>query len=657
MAYNVVTKSRRAPTIAKAGSSGAGRPAAQKGGGGNKAAGSVEPTAANSSYTAVSPTGEVTYHQAPVAGTVTTKRAERLNRQSDLELRRERESQRRVRKVRTYVKQRDQELTPKREVHISKAFLDKAASPKPVTVAAHTRALPGQTKPSVSVAKHQRALPTYTAAEKAVLASGKPLSKKEAREDRQAQSAPEPGQQVKGPKANGLKGTQQERVQARRQLVTAKRQVAKAKPELLGDFGPAQKQFIEQTAKKTGLNPKTIAIQSIAEEGHGPGSPAANYEAEGENNFLNLGPGQHFSTPQEGAAATAANFNNTASSNYAGVRATKGQSVEAQLAAIQESPWDGGHYEGSMLQKILQSGEVQVKPGDLQAVKNYKVAIKKAKGLGLKVGPPPPDIRAEPASKTIKVKATAEAGVQWLEANIGEQETGAKIQRLGENFGLNTVTEPWCANLASNNLARRGFKTSELPANPNYTPSYEEWGQEGKYATVVGTSEAEIDKAKKGDILTFSGEHTATYAGNGEMISGNFSDEVERTPVSAHANLSMIIRPHYKGGWIKVKETTPLPGTTSSTGSLTESAAPAIVSAVSTPPTSTEGQQKQGEAHKKELTPLQQIRRRVNKLKRLGTEVAGPGEETKAEAAGRPSDSSLHAQLAELEKRYSVGAV
>jgi hypothetical protein len=510
----------------------------------------------------------------------------------------------------------------------------------------------------VSVAKHQRALPTYTAAEKAVLASGKPLSKAEARQDKQAQSAPEPGQQVKGPEANGLKGTPQERVQARRQLVTAKRQVAKAKPELLGDFGPAQKQFIEQTAKETGLNPKTIAIQSIAEEGHGAGSPAAGYEAEGENNFLNLGPGQHFSTPQEGAAATAANFNNTASSNYAGVRATKGQSVEAQLAAIQESPWDGGHYQGSMLQKILQSGEVQVKPGDPQAVKNYKVAIKKAKSLGLKVGPPPPDIRAEPASKTIKVKATAEAGVQWLEANIGEQETGAKIQRLGENFGLNTVTEPWCANLASNNLARRGFKTAELPANPNYTPSYEEWGQEGKYASVVGTSEADIDKAKKGDILTFSGEHTATYAGNGEMISGNFSDEVERTPVSAHANLSMIIRPHYKGGWIKVKETTALPGTTSSTGSLTESAAPAIISAVSTPPTTTEGQKSKGEAKpKKELTPLQQIRQNVNKLKRLGTEIAGPGEETKAEAANKPGDSSLHSQLAALEAKYKVGAV
>lgn len=646
------SKGNRRPTQVAPSKTPVVRPTAQKGGGGNKEAGSVEPTAATAPTVSVSPTGEVTTeHFGPSP-------AQRQRAQAARQA--EQQSKRRVQKVRTYVRQRDAE--PKREVHISKAFLDKAASPKPVTVAAHTRALPGATKPSVPVAKHQRALPSpqslsptalgklnekkIAAIKKEGLAGSSDLSKVKA-----VEAKLEAGREPK------LKGSPQERVQARKQLVTAKRQVAKAKPELLGDFGPGQKQFIEQTAKETGLNPKTIAIQSIAEEGHGSGSPAAGYEAEGENNFLNLGPGQHFSTPQAGAAATAANFNNTASSNYAGVRATKGQSVEAQLAAIQESPWDGGHYQGSMLQKILQSGEVQVKPGDPQAVKNYKVAIKKAKSLGLKVGPPPPDIRAEPATKTIKVKATAEAGVQWLEANIGEQETGAKIQRLGENFGLNTVTEPWCANLASNNLARRGFKTSELPANPNYTPSYEEWGQEGKYATVVGTSEAEIAKAKKGDILTFSGEHTATYAGNGEMISGNFSDEVERTPVSAHANLSMIIRPHYKGGWIKVKESTPLPGTTSSTGSLTESAAPAIVSAVSTPPTSTEGQKKQGEAHKKELTPLQQIRQNVNKLKRLGTEIAGPGEETKAEAADKPGSSSLHTQLAALEKRYSIGAV
>ena len=53
------SKGNRRPTTAIPGSSGGGRPAAQKGGGGNKAAGSVEPTAANTPTVTVSSTGAV----------------------------------------------------------------------------------------------------------------------------------------------------------------------------------------------------------------------------------------------------------------------------------------------------------------------------------------------------------------------------------------------------------------------------------------------------------------------------------------------------------------------------------------------------------------------------------------------------------------------
>ncbi|MBS1863001.1 MAG: hypothetical protein JSS68_14970 [Actinobacteria bacterium] len=54
------SKGNRRPTTAIPGSSGAGRPAPQLGGGGNKAAGSPEPTVASSTVETVSPTGVVT---------------------------------------------------------------------------------------------------------------------------------------------------------------------------------------------------------------------------------------------------------------------------------------------------------------------------------------------------------------------------------------------------------------------------------------------------------------------------------------------------------------------------------------------------------------------------------------------------------------------
>src|ERR1700761_1357919 len=60
MPFNVIPKSKRSPTIAIPGSKGNTRPTAQKGGGGNKAAGSPQPTVASSTVETVSPTGTIT---------------------------------------------------------------------------------------------------------------------------------------------------------------------------------------------------------------------------------------------------------------------------------------------------------------------------------------------------------------------------------------------------------------------------------------------------------------------------------------------------------------------------------------------------------------------------------------------------------------------
>lgn len=636
MPFNVVTKSARAPTIAVPGSKGNSRPTAQKGGGGNKAAGSVEPTAATAPTVSVSPTGQVTTQNfaAPQA-------ARRATRQAN-------ESRQRVQRVRRVVRSIDQETTPKRELHVSKAFLDKAESPKPVTVAAHTRALPGATKPSVPVAKHQRALPTYTKAEKAVVASGKPLSKAEARQDKQAQNAPEPGQS-KEPKP---KGSPQERQAVRAELEQAKKAVKRTNTAIPtksnGTLEPKEIAALlaQQNRKQgTGLTPQQIA------EGVG----VAEAESGGNSGNFGQGPEGHIGLYSESPAfgSTGQRLNPRAAT-AAAVKEVKNDGGWQQAWGQYET----GETEGSGPERASQyvgvTKEALAGKSNPQALQNYQAAATKAKSLGMKVGPALPDVQADPGTHTIKVKATAKGAVEWAESQINVQENSGKQLKWAANFGLE-AGGPWCANMVSNNLARRGFTTSSLPANPNYTPSYEEWGAAGLHAKDIGTNLAD---AKPGDVLTFSGDHTAMYAGNGEMISGNFSNEVMKTPVSeGPAPLSMIIRPDYKGGFVTVKESTPLPGTTSATGTLTGSAAPAAVSAVSSTNSAPSNPKNGKPVAGKTLTAMQQIKQNVRKLRALGTEIAGPGEETKAEAANKPGSSSLHQQLKDLESKYKIGAV
>jgi hypothetical protein len=594
------------------------RPTAQKGGGGNKEAGSTEVTAATAPTVSVSPTGAVTTeHFGPSPQQRVRAQRARIEEQ---------QSKRRVQRVRKVVRSLEAE-TPKREVHVSKAFLDKATSPKPVTVAAHTRALPSEPKTKVKVPEHQRALPTKPHIETQPGVYGGTKA------ERRQLKAQIDGKQPKAPQEPKLKGTPQERQAVRAELKQAKKQVIHSRPRLEGDLGPEQRRFIQGVSKETGLNPRTIAAQARAEESEG-----AQTEAEQTHNFLNMGPGIRYGSLKEGIDATAQNYNTN--SAYAGVRATKGQPPAVQAKAIADSAWGTG----PLIEQTL--GEVHVRPGNPEALKNYKGAATKAKSLGMKVGPALPDVQADPGTHTIKVKATAKGAVEWAESQINVQENSAKQLKWAANFGLE-AGGPWCANMVSNNLARRGFTTSTLPANPNYTPSYEEWGAAGKYAKDIGTN---IADAKPGDILTFSGDHTAMYAGNGEMISGNFSDEVMKTPVSeGPAPLSMIIRPDYKGGFVTVKESTPLPGTTSATGTLTGSAAPAAVSVVSSTNTVT-AEPKNGKPIKgKTLTARQKINRNKRRLKEVGESFEAP-----EEAEGQ---SSLHSQLAALEAKYKIGAV
>jgi len=335
-----------------------------------------------------------------------------------------------------------------------------------------------------------------------------------------------------------------------------------------GPLTSSQKTFGKELVKLTGLDPKTVGGWLLAEDSY---TAASSKQAEGDANWLNIGPGYDLGSNPKQAAQYTANLINT-SDYYGGIRSSVGKGVGAQVAAIQASPWDGAHYPNGIPTNLV-SG----KGGDAVRGRN----------------------------KQVYVRADAKGMVQWAKANLGTQEGSTKQLRWATKEGLGS-TEPWCANFVSNGLARRGVTP---PSNPNATESYEIWGREGKYASVVPG----ISKAKPGDVLTFSGEHTALYVGNGEMISGNFSDEVERTPVSAHANLSMIIRPKYKGGKVKMKAGPALPSTIPSgtfstpSGDPTQTAIAAYSTATGTPE-----KQVKKELKTKELKPgalLKQVER------------------------------------------------
>jgi hypothetical protein len=466
------------------------------------------------------------------------------------------------------------------------------------------------------------------AAERAVLRSGKPLDGREARADREALGAP--GARPAAPRAqdvalrtgnaadplgaktlgdvteaqlaaaakagtlhvngHGVLTTPQTR-QVLKQLVAAHR-AYQATNGIQGDFGPDQLRFIKEVAKGTGLSPLTIAVQAAAEEGHGAGSPAAGYEAEGENNFLNLGPGQHYATPQAGAAATVANF---LGPTYSSVEATRGQGPAAQLAAIEGSPWDGDEHYAGNLQKILHSGEITAAHNP-QAAANLQTAQRIATQHGINPTPWNGDV-AGGDREYVYVRADAKGAVDWARSALGTQEGSPKQRHWAELEGLGP-SEPWCSDFVSVNLARRGV---ELPSNPNYSGAYED--PDWKGGTQLGT---DISKAKPGDLVVYGGgAHIAMYVGEGKVVAGNWGDEVaEYGATEDSRGISAIVRPDYKGGKVKVKAGA-LPGSSSEStfGGGGESTGVAPATGTEAVPVSTQAQQ-EGQAALAGFTPL-----------------------------------------------------
>lgn len=97
----------------------------------------------------------------------------------------------------------------------------------------------------------------------------------------------------------------------------------------LGDLSSDQGRFVDQFAAATGLSRQVVVAWVGSESGWG--TTKANH------NYLNVGPGESYSSVEQ-AAARAASLVRT-SSNYAGIRAAVPVGGAAQVKAIGESPW------------------------------------------------------------------------------------------------------------------------------------------------------------------------------------------------------------------------------------------------------------------------------------------------------------------------------
>jgi len=364
--------------------------------------------------------------------------------------------------------------------------------------------------------------------------------------------------------------------QAARDLAQARRR-ASGSGQIQGiTHGPQAERFANTLAKLTGIDPKAIGAWVQAEGGGWGGTGISGGEA-GKNNWLGVGyPGEQtpFSqspyfngSPEDAARATAAwmrgklggEFNYRAAPSIQQIiPQSKGKGTQAFLSALANSGW------GTNVSSVAQDlGMIQVKPPNPQAVKQLAAAKVAAKKLGIPTRVAGGDLERGRGG-VIYVRADARGMVKWAESALGTPEGSAKQLRWASNEGL-SGSQPWCANWVSNGLARRGIP---LPPNPNFVPSFEtEWS--GGHS--IGT---DLSKAKPGDLIAFSGEHIGLYVGNGEMISGNFGNEVARSPVSAGpAPVSAILRPNYSGGKVAVRESTPLPGSSIGPGGI--AAAPA----------------------------------------------------------------------------------
>lgn len=110
----------------------------------------------------------------------------------------------------------------------------------------------------------------------------------------------------------------------------------------IGQLSADQAAYAQQVASATGLDADVVRAWIGSESGWGVTKPAHNY--------LNIGPGRQYSTVDQAATAAAQLLGS--SSYYTGIRNAVPAGPVAQVDAIQQSPWDAGHYGGHRLMDV-----------------------------------------------------------------------------------------------------------------------------------------------------------------------------------------------------------------------------------------------------------------------------------------------------------------
>lgn len=416
---------------------------------------------------------------------------------------------------------------------------------------------------------------------------------------------------------------------AARNLQHARQTVARS-TGVEGPLTPGQKVFVQHYAKLTGLDPRVVAAQALAEES---GSAATQREAEGNHNWLNIGyfdsgPGAitkqaAWSNPVSAAKAAAAFTKGQwggASPGIQHILASAGSSPQQQINAIGNSGWATSAY-GDALRRTFPEVSLKSNPKALAAL---AAAKQQAQKLGIPTKSAGGDIEHAPgAAHTVFVRADAKGFVQWAKALLGTQE-GSRLQLKWANEAGISAAEPWCAAFVTAGILRRGMTPPPGSAN---SQSWMTW----KEGTNIGT---DVRKAKPGDIIVIGqGDHIGLYVGGGKMIAGNWSNEVSEYAVAEDTRgVEGIIRPHFKGGKVAVQESAVLPGAAIGPAGEIVSG-PAGVGAVGgTTAAGTPQQQRGGSYAGVSLRPL-------NPLISTAGELLTPGEQAAAATEeGEPED-------------------
>jgi cell wall-associated NlpC family hydrolase len=146
-------------------------------------------------------------------------------------------------------------------------------------------------------------------------------------------------------------------------------------------------------------------------------------------------------------------------------------------------------------------------------------------------------------ARRLKKKAASQPNgrklVETADKYLGTNE-GSNLQRRWANeLGYSSYL-PWCSIFVGQMLMEAyGWPRSKLPGNPAYSGAWVSWS---------GGQRVNVSDRQPGDILVFDwgdgglSDHVAIYAGGGQHVGGNQSDQVNRrsTPVG---NIVSVIRP------------------------------------------------------------------------------------------------------------------